>query len=116
MDGNCSNTAETEQIFVVQPKNSSEIKIYSYIQTRGSMPFLWQQKPSLKWEPKGNVHMPEKNKDVCRKHMDIMLRDDNKKVTLINLIDKKRTQKMLGDEFERTVNSLNVRMELRILV
>lgn len=31
LDGNASNTAETEQLFIVQPKNSSEIKIYSYV-------------------------------------------------------------------------------------
>ena len=29
------------------------IVLYSDVQTGGSMPSLWQQKPDMKWEPKG---------------------------------------------------------------
>lgn len=41
LDGNASNTAETEQIFVMNKKSSTDIKIFSFVQLRGSMPFLW---------------------------------------------------------------------------
>ena len=105
LDGNCSNTAETEQIFVVNSQNSNT-KIFSFVQLRGSMPFIWQQKPTLKWEPKGAIVMENHNVDVAQKHFEKGLKEYGKEV-LINLIDKKGTQKKLGDEFEKVINQLN---------
>jgi Phosphoinositide polyphosphatase (Sac family) len=105
LDGNASNTAETEQIFIVYKKNSYDINVFSYSQLRGSIPFIWQQKPSLKWEPKGEIPMESHNVDVARKHLERLLKEYGSQV-LINLIDKKGTQKKVGDEFERVVNQL----------
>ena len=62
LDGNSSNMAETEQITVINTGN--EYTIYSHVQTRGSMPFLWSQKPTLKWAPKGIIHADEETNQI----------------------------------------------------
>lgn len=53
LDGNPSNFAETEQVVSVQ--KDQQISIFSFVQTRGSMPFQWTQKPDMKWSPKGKI-------------------------------------------------------------
>lgn len=69
LDGNPSNMAETEQL--IEVVKNDEINIYSYVQTRGSIPFLWQQKPNLKWSPKGYIiGDQQENKAVFKKHFD----------------------------------------------
>lgn len=40
MQGNVSNFAETEQFMIIH--QDSELKMYSYLQTRGSIPVLWK--------------------------------------------------------------------------
>ncbi|GAA6081097.1 phosphatidylinositol-3-phosphatase SAC1-A, partial [Tachysurus ichikawai] len=45
-EGHAANFVETEQI--VQYNNSRA----SFVQTRGSMPFFWSQRPNLKYKPK----------------------------------------------------------------
>jgi hypothetical protein len=108
LDGNCSNTADTEQIAIIYKKNSLETKVFSYVQLRASMPFLWNQKPTLKWEPLGNMTLESHNVEVAKKHFDKMVKDYGNQV-MLNLVDKKRTQQKLGLEFQRVVeeNSKN---------
>lgn len=61
------------------------------------MPFKWTQKPNLKWSPKGViVGSDEKNLEICKRHFQGA---QFAKQTLINLIDKKGTQLMLGEYF-----------------
>jgi len=105
MDGNCSNTADTEQIVVVYKKNSLETKVYAHVQIRGSIPFYWKQKPDLKWEPKGEIYLPNQNVSVAKRHFDMLVKDYGNQV-IINLIDKKRFQHKVGLEFERVCEEL----------
>ena len=44
-DGFTVNTAETESIM------SRGEDVFSYVQLRGSMPFIWEQRPNLQWCP-----------------------------------------------------------------
>uniref|UniRef100_A0A8B9K004 SAC1 like phosphatidylinositide phosphatase a n=1 Tax=Astyanax mexicanus TaxID=7994 RepID=A0A8B9K004_ASTMX len=48
-EGHAANFVETEQI--VQYNNSRA----SFVQTRGSMPFFWSQRPNLKYKPKPQI-------------------------------------------------------------
>lgn len=50
--------------------------------------------------------MDSHNVDVAQKHFEKGLKEYGKEV-LINLIDKKGTQKKLGDEFEKVIAQLN---------
>ncbi len=107
-DGNASNTADTEQIVIIYKKITAEVKVFAHVQIRGSMPFLWKQKPSLKWEPKGDIYAQSQNLEIARKHFDKIVPEYGNQV-LINLIDKKRTQQKLGLEYQRVVENLAVK-------
>jgi len=105
IDGNASNTADTEQIVVIYKKNSLDTKVYAHVQLRGSIPFFWQQKPNLKWSPKGEMYLESQNINIAQKHFEKIAKDYGNQV-VINLIDKKRNQKMLGLEFQRVVEEI----------
>ncbi|EGR28223.1 hypothetical protein IMG5_181520 [Ichthyophthirius multifiliis] len=106
LDGNPSNMAETEQITVIS--QGDQYTIYSFVQTRGSMPFYWSQKTQLTYTPKSKIIGDENsNKEFCRKHFNDQQKYYNKQV-LVNLIDKKgKVQLPLGIYFQNLVNKLN---------
>ena len=93
------NTAETETIFLTDANGKEEV--FSYVQLRGSIPFLWQQSPDMKWSPKVVINPNDKlNTEITRKNYnDIKKNYEN--CALLNLIDKKGSQKRMGDYFER---------------
>lgn len=70
------------------------------------MPFLWKQSPSLKWAPKCSINPNDRlNEEMIKKNYeDVKMSYEN--VTLINLIDKKGTQKKMGDYFEKLHRNL----------
>jgi hypothetical protein len=65
------------------------------------MPFFWDQDPDLKWSPKVSIHANDKlNLEVAKKnYQDI--KENYENCTLVNLIDKKGSQKRLGEYFEK---------------
>ena len=97
LDGNTVNTAETETI--IQTEFNGKRHIYSHVQLRGSMPFLWSQTPDLKWSPTVTISQNDRmNCDVMKKNYeDIMKSYEN--CTILNLIDRKGSQKRLGEYF-----------------
>ncbi|KAL4498619.1 hypothetical protein ABPG72_019737 [Tetrahymena utriculariae] len=105
LDGNPTNMAETEQIIVLTKGQYNNI--YSFIQTRGSMPFLWNQKPNLMWAPRGvPIGEEAENIEFCRKHFADQEKLYSRQV-LVNLIDKKgNTQLELGQYFQKMVEAL----------
>lgn len=103
--GNVSNFAETEQILTFL--NDDSYDVYCYLQTRGSIPVIWRQSPSLKWSPKLLIESNlMKNKSAYKYHMDKQkkLYGENH---LINLIDKKGSQKIIGEFFTEMVKTEN---------
>jgi hypothetical protein len=103
MDGNVSNFAETEQIMIIHQE--SDLKVYSYLQTRGSIPVLWKQTPTLKWAPKLKI---EANSSKVKKSFNLhmtKMRQHYGKNTLVNLIDKKGSQYMIGKAMTDLFNS-----------
>ena len=71
------------------------------------MPFLWQQMPDLKWSPKVVINPNDKlNTEIAKKnYSDIKKNYEN--CTMLNLIDKKGTQKRMGDYFDRMHTSVS---------
>lgn len=97
LEGNCSNFAETEQLLIINEE--SGLKVYSYLQTRGSIPVIWNQTPSLKWAPKLKIEAnSQKVKKAFSSHMAKIGEHYNRNL-LINLIDKKGSQLMIGKMF-----------------
>jgi hypothetical protein len=86
-------------------KNGVE-NIFSFVQTRGSMPFKWEQKPDMKWSPKCTIIGDKRvNSELCKKHIDD-LKKGYENICLINLIDKSGSQKTLGTQFQELINGL----------
>ncbi len=49
-DGNVANNVETEQLFFKTTESNSTL--YTYVQTRGSIPLFWNQKVDINYAPK----------------------------------------------------------------
>lgn len=102
--GNAVNFAEHEQI-VLQRKGINWV-ISSFVQVRGSIPLLWEQKPTLEWSPKIRVKgTTQDNIDSAQLHLQEM-KQKYGEVTLVNLIDKKGNQKELGVIFTDLIDAL----------
>jgi hypothetical protein len=66
------------------------------VQLRGSMPFIWNQDPDLKWDPNVSINPNDKiNIDVAKKNYED-IKQNYENCTIVNLIDKKGKQKRLG--------------------
>uniref|UniRef100_A0A8C7ZJB1 SAC1 like phosphatidylinositide phosphatase b n=1 Tax=Oryzias sinensis TaxID=183150 RepID=A0A8C7ZJB1_9TELE len=64
VDGHAANFVETEQI--VQYGGSKA----SFVQTRGSIPFFWSQRPNLKYKPKPQISKAGNHLDGLQRHFD----------------------------------------------
>jgi hypothetical protein len=99
--GNVSNFAETEQI--ISFMNEDHFDVYTYLQTRGSIPIVWKQTPNMSWSPKVLIEQNSmRMKSVFENHLNKM-KNTYKANHLINLIDKKGSQKKIGDTFSELV-------------
>lgn len=101
-DGYVANFVETEQIV----KTASR-QLFSHVQIRGSIPLAWTQTPTMKYTPRIHIedvrfHGSRDTKDTkrLRTHFD-MLRGRYGRVLVVNLIDRKKDQLLIGCEFER---------------
>ncbi|XP_073234289.1 phosphatidylinositol-3-phosphatase SAC1-like isoform X1 [Porites lutea] len=95
-EGNAANNVETEQIV------QFESGVCSFVQTRGSIPLFWSQRPNLKYKP-----TPVLNSGADHR-VGFCLHLDKERVyygehVLINLIDQKGPEKILGDRYTETV-------------
>jgi len=103
-DGNASNFVETEHIIVHYEQDS--YRVASYVQTRGSIPLIWTQTPTLKYNPKLSIEPNMKqNVKLAEKHFNKTIPKYGSHI-LINLIDKKGSQKTIGDKFTELVKAL----------
>lgn len=96
--GNVSNFADNEQILEIFFKDGKR-RIHSFNQIRGSIPVYWKQTPNLKWSPPVTIgnNTKERN-EAFSSHMNKLVQN-YKEVYIVNLIDKKGSQKRLGDIF-----------------
>ena len=99
-NGNVANYVETETVLFNVDKDNKQ-NILSFCQVRGSIPLLWTQEPNLqlnpKIQPKNNF---DENVEVFKAHIDEM-RNEYESVMLVNLIDKKKDQEIIGKYFEK---------------
>lgn len=126
--GNAANFNETEQIVILgdsagglggqgydqhsisgsssRSKLDSEgVQVFSYVQTRGSIPLYWAEITDLKFIPTLQVRGVDVALDAARKHFDeqIRLYGDN---YLVNLINQKGREERVKTAYEQTVKSL----------
>ena len=95
--GHSVNFVETEQILTFT--ENTKFIVCSYVQVRGSIPLIWEQKPTLAWEPTPRVLSTSKNNsDAFTAHLQ-ELHQNYGKVYLVNLVDKKKKQLVIGKAF-----------------
>jgi len=100
--GAVANFAETEQIAVFP-----DGRINSFVQIRGSIPLYWQQVPTLKYTPKVELTgEPASQALVLNKHLTKQIASYGD-IIVVNLIDKKKDQLMLGALYEEYCAKMN---------
>ena len=100
-NGNVANCCENEEILIF--KENDNINILSFVQLRGSIPLIWTQEPNLQLNPKvvvGNDF--HANYNTFSIHIDELIENYNA-VCIINLIDKKKDQKIIGENYKNMV-------------
>jgi hypothetical protein len=109
-DGNASNFVETEHIIIHHEEGA--YRVASYVQTRGSIPLIWTQTPTLKYNPVLGISENDMlNKKAANKLFNKTVAKYGEHV-LINLIDKKGSQKTIGDAFTELVPKLEQKEKL----
>ncbi|KAM7454022.1 hypothetical protein BLSTO_05225 [Blastocystis sp. subtype 1] len=106
--GHVANFVESEQIV-----RESSGKVYSFVQVvspsfahgqiRGSIPLEWSQSPYMKYTPKIRIFGEASG---VSEPFDALVREYGR-VTVVNLIDKKKDQLMIGEAFERGCENYN---------
>ena len=103
-DGNVGNFNETEQILLAENPESEKIHVFSFLQTRGSVPIYWAEINNLKYKP--NLVLGENSLDATKKHFDQQkeLYGDN---YLVNLVNQKGHELPVKEGYESIVHALN---------
>lgn len=99
-NGNVANFNETEQFFTTP--NGKEI--FSFLQTRGSVPVFWSEINNLKYKP--NLVISSKSAlDATQKHFSeqVKLYGDN---YCVNLVNQSGYEKPVKDAYEAAVENL----------
>ena len=84
-----------------------EGQVAAFVQTRGSMPFLWTQTPCIRYMPMPNVEGNEQdNRAVSAAHFHEQVALYGEQV-IINLVDQNKYEGKLEEKFKGLVNNLN---------
>ncbi|KAI6246827.1 Phosphatidylinositol-3-phosphatase SAC1 [Erysiphe necator] len=123
--GNASNFNETEQIVILNDSPSTldgfggeknfkdrnigdsrkELKILSYVQTRGSVPVFWTEVNNLFYTPKLQVRSVEAAVSAARAHFEEQVRLYGD-IFLVNLVKHSGREQAIKDAYEKMVNLL----------
>ncbi|XP_026228172.1 phosphatidylinositide phosphatase SAC1-B isoform X1 [Anabas testudineus] len=98
-EGHAANYVETEQIVQYSCAKAS------FVQTRGSIPFYWSQRPNLKYKPKPQISKTVNHLDGFQRHFDSQVILYGRQV-ILNLINQKGSEKPLELTFDKMVTSL----------
>uniref|UniRef100_A0A8C4XBY5 Phosphatidylinositol-3-phosphatase SAC1 n=1 Tax=Erpetoichthys calabaricus TaxID=27687 RepID=A0A8C4XBY5_ERPCA len=98
-EGHAANYVETEQI--VQYSGGKA----SFVQTRGSIPFYWSQRPNLRYKPKPQINKTVNHMDGFQRHFDSQIISYGKQV-ILNLVNQKGSEKPLEQEFSKMVENM----------
>ncbi|KAK9511175.1 hypothetical protein O3M35_005787 [Rhynocoris fuscipes] len=94
--GHVANFVETEQIVETGSDRAS------FIQTRGSMPFFWQQWPNLRYKPRPVIIANENHVDAFNKHFEEQILEYGRQI-IVNLVDQKGSEGKLEQFYRELV-------------
>ncbi|XP_013926529.1 PREDICTED: phosphatidylinositide phosphatase SAC1 [Thamnophis sirtalis] len=98
-EGHAANFVETEQIVHYNGNKAS------FVQTRGSIPFFWSQRPNLKYKPKPQISKTVNHMDGFQRHFDSQIISYGKQM-IVNLVNQKGSEKPLEQTFSKMVTGL----------
>ena len=105
-NGNVANTVETEELLIYKDSKNN-INICSFIQLRGSIPLLWTQEPCFQLNPKiSPLDDYNANRNVFRMHIEELF-ENYGSVCCVNLVDKKKDQKIIGEYYNSLALNYN---------
>jgi len=92
-EGSVANYVQTEQII----EFGSDV--CSFVQTRGSIPLYWQQRPNLKYKPPPTLEPHQNHKEAFSKHFKNQVQRYGRQV-IVNLVDQKKAEGKLEESFK----------------
>ncbi|XP_052060414.1 phosphatidylinositol-3-phosphatase SAC1-like isoform X1 [Mytilus californianus] len=102
-EGQVANFVETEQILEYEKVRCS------YVQTRGSIPIFWSQRPNLKYKPKIKINAAN-YPEVFQRHFDNQVYNYGEQV-IVNLVNQAGSEGLLEKSFSQFItNSQNKKM------
>ncbi|XP_063441081.1 phosphatidylinositol-3-phosphatase SAC1-like [Mytilus trossulus] len=102
-EGQVANFVETEQIVEYEKVRCS------YVQTRGSIPIFWSQRPNLKYKPKIKINAAN-YPEVFQRHFDNQVYNYGEQ-TIVNLVNQAGSEGLLEKSFSQFItNSQNKKM------
>lgn len=100
MEGHSANYVETEQIVEYNGDRCA------FVQTRGSIPLFWSQRPNLRYKPTPLLNPTQNHLDGFSRHFDSQIYNYGKQV-IINLIDHKGAEHHLEKALSEMIHSTN---------
>ncbi|CAH1413723.1 unnamed protein product [Lactuca virosa] len=98
-DGYVANFVESEQIIQVKGYTAS------FVQVRGSIPFLWEQIVDLSYKPKFEIMKPEKAPHISERHF-LDLRKKYGNVIAIDLVNTRGDEGRLSEKFATSMEKI----------
>ncbi|KAG7560462.1 SAC domain [Arabidopsis thaliana x Arabidopsis arenosa] len=92
LDGYVANFVETEQIVQMNGYSSS------FVQVRGSIPFMWEQVVDLTYKPKFEIVQPEEATRIAERHF-LDLRKKYGSVLAVDLVNKHGGEGRLSEKY-----------------
>lgn len=103
-EGNVANFNETEQIVCAPVSDFVDVQVFSYVQTRGSIPAHWAEVNNLRYRP--HMKIGGSSSFSAKKHFAQQQAIYGKNY-LVNLVNQKGYELPIKLEYERLVENLN---------
>ncbi|KAF8584507.1 hypothetical protein K439DRAFT_1646925 [Ramaria rubella] len=109
-EGHVANFNETEQIVIVgdssAQKQGDTPSIFSFVQTRGSVPVFWAEINNLRYKPDLQIMDLQNTILALRRHLEDQITNYGSQ-HIVNLVRQKGYEKPVKDAFERYINEIN---------
>jgi len=119
--GNVSNYNETEQVVILNDttgglsgfaggqsmasEKTKDLQVYSFVQTRGSVPVFWAEVNNLRYTPKLQVRGVDTAVEAARKHFEEQIRLYGENY-MVNLVNQKGREERVKNAYEQLVRLL----------
>jgi len=108
-EGNVANNVETEQLVVVR-SGAEDIRVASFVQTRGSIPAFWSQLPAIVYKPRPTLTASrDASVDAAATHFKQLGDAYGTPICCVNLVDHKGGELVLAQEYAAVVDALKKR-------